>query len=59
MTMETPIKPLRGMEIVRKLLEVKRQTQREAKENYRNNPEYRAIFERLKEKNRQNDEAKG
>ncbi|MBC8154882.1 MAG: hypothetical protein H7Z72_18450 [Bacteroidetes bacterium] len=46
--METPTKPLRGMEIIRKLLEVKKQTQREAKENYRNNPEIRAIADKLK-----------
>lgn len=52
--METPTQPLRGIEIVRKLLEVKRQAQREAVENYQNNPEVRAIYERLKEKNRQN-----
>ncbi len=52
--METPAKPLRGIEIVRKLLEVKKQTQREAKENYRNNPEIRAAYERLKEKTERN-----
>ncbi len=51
--METPTKPLRGIEIVRRLLEVKRQVQREAVENYRNNPEVRAAFERLSQKNKQ------
>lgn len=46
--METPTKPLRGIEIVRKLLEVKRQAQRESIDNYRNNPEIRAIVAKLK-----------
>lgn len=52
--METPAKPLRGIEIVRKLLEIKKQTQREAKENYRSNPDIRAVYERLKEKTERN-----
>ncbi len=51
--METPTKPLRGMDIIRQLLKVKKQVQREAVENYQNNPEIRAIYERLKEQNRQ------
>lgn len=51
--METTTKPLRGIEIVRKLLEVKRQAQRETIDNYRNNPEVRADFERLIQKNKQ------
>lgn len=49
--MDTTTKPLRGMEIVRKLLAVKRQVQREAVENYQNNPEIRAIADKLKEIN--------
>lgn len=57
--METQTKPLRGIELVRKLVEIKKQTQREAKENYRNNPEMRAAFERLKAKTTQNREANG
>lgn len=51
--METPTKRQRDLEIVRRLVEVKKQAQREAVENYRNNPEIRAIYERLKEKNSQ------
>ena len=51
--METPTKPLSGMDIIRRLVEVKKQAQRDAVENYRNNPEIRAIYERLKEKNSQ------
>jgi hypothetical protein len=50
-TMETQTKPLRGIEIVRRLLEVKKQTQREAKENYRNSPELQLIAKQLKEIN--------
>ena len=51
--MKTPTKPLSGMDIIRRLVEVKKQAQRDAVENYRNNPEIRAIYERLKEKNSQ------
>ncbi|TAE34002.1 MAG: hypothetical protein EAZ91_01450 [Cytophagales bacterium] len=51
--METPAKPLRGIEIVRKLLEVKKQAQRETIDNYRNNPEVRADFDRLMQRNKQ------
>ena len=46
--METQTKPLRGFEIVRKLLEVKRQAQQETIDNYRNNPETQAIIAKLK-----------
>ena len=46
--METPTKRQRDMEIVRRLVDVKKQAEREAVENYRNNPEIRAIYERLK-----------
>ena len=46
--METPTKRQRDMEIVRRLVDIKKQAQREAVENYRNNPEIRAIVENLK-----------
>lgn len=49
--METPTKPLRGIEIVRRMLEVKRQVQRESVENYRNNPEVWPVVEKLKKAN--------
>lgn len=49
--METPTKPLRGMDIIRQLLKVKKQVQREAVENYQNNPEIRAVVAKLKEVN--------
>lgn len=50
-TMETPTKPMTAREKIRKLVEVKEQVQREAKERYQNDPEYRAIFEGLRKKN--------
>jgi hypothetical protein len=46
--MDNTVKPLLGIEIVRKLLEVKRQAQRETIDNYRNNPETQAIVAKLK-----------
>lgn len=49
--METPNKPRRGIEIVRRMLETKRQAQRESVENYQNNPEVRAVVEKLKKAN--------
>lgn len=49
--METPTKPLRGMDIIRRLVEVKKQAQLDAVENYQNNPEIRAVVEKLKEVN--------
>lgn len=49
--METPTKPMTAREKIRKLVEVKEQVQREARERYQNDPEYRAIFERLDKKN--------
>ncbi|UFH52972.1 hypothetical protein [Spirosoma sp. KNUC1025] len=52
--METPAKPLRGMDVIRRLLAVKKQVQQEAVENYRNNSEVRAIYERLIQKNKEN-----
>ena len=49
--METPTKPMTAREKIRKLVEVKEQVHREAEERYQNDPEYRAIFERLEKKN--------
>jgi len=50
--METPIKkPMTGIEIVRKLVEVQQQAKRDAVYNYQNDPEIRAIVEKLKERN--------
>ena len=49
--METLTKAQRDMIAIRRLLEVKRQVQREAVENYQNNPEIRAIYDHLKKKN--------
>ncbi|CCH54741.1 hypothetical protein BN8_03943 [Fibrisoma limi BUZ 3] len=51
--MDAVNKPLRGMAIVRKLLEVKEQEQKASKENYRSNPEVRAIIDDLKQRNAQ------
>lgn len=52
--METPAKHPRGIDVIRRLLAVKKQVQREAEENYRNNPELRAVYERLIQKNKEN-----
>jgi hypothetical protein len=49
--METPTKPLRGMAIIRRLVEVKKKAQLDAVENYRNNPEIRSVVDKLKEVN--------
>ena len=49
--METPTKVMTAREKIRRLVEVKEQVQREAKERYQNDPEYRAIYERLEKKN--------
>ncbi len=49
--METPTKRQCDLQIVRRLVEIKKQAQREAVENYRNNPEIRAVVEKLKEVN--------
>lgn len=49
--METPTKPMTAREKIRKLVEVKEQAQREAQERYKNDPAYRAVFERLEKKN--------
>lgn len=51
--METPTKSksMNGIEFVRHLMKVKEQAQLDAVESYRNDPEVRAIYERLKELN--------
>lgn len=49
--METPTKPLRGIEIVRKLLENKRQAQLDFEEALRSDPKTQAIYEELHRKN--------
>ncbi|MEZ0483099.1 hypothetical protein [Fibrella aquatica] len=49
--METQIKPMTGKEKLRRLLEVKEQVQREVLERYKNDPAYRAMFDRLGELN--------
>lgn len=42
-----------GIEKVRKLIEVKERTQKEAREVFKNDPKIRAIYERLEKKNRE------
>lgn len=49
--METTTKPLTAIEKLRRLVAVKEEAQRDAKWRYKNDPEYRAMFERLKQKN--------
>ena len=49
--METPTKPMTAREKIRKLVDVKEQAQREARERYQTDPEIRAIVEELKKKN--------
>ncbi|WP_373513518.1 hypothetical protein [Persicitalea sp.] len=57
--METPTKPISGIEFVRHLMKVKEQAQCDAVENYRNNPEIQAAYARLSKKNKENcDESK-
>ena len=51
--MATVEKPLKGIEVVRKLVDVKEQEQKAFQEAYRNDPKVRAIFEELKKKNAQ------
>ncbi len=48
--MEKPTKRISGIEFVRHLMKVKEQAQRDAEENYRNNPETLAPYERLSKK---------
>ena len=50
--METKTKPISGIELVRHLIDVKEQAQRDAVENYRNDPEIKAAFKRLSKKNK-------
>jgi spore coat protein CotH len=49
--METPSKPMTAREKIRKLVEVKEQAQREAKERYLTDPAYQAIFQQLRQEN--------
>lgn len=49
--METPTKPMTGMEKLRRLVAVKEEAQRDARWRYKNDPEYRAVFEELKKEN--------
>lgn len=49
--METTQEPLRGIAIVRKLIEVKEREQEASREAFRTDPEIRAIYEKLKEAN--------
>ncbi len=55
--METTKKPMTGIEKLRKLVAVKEEAQREAKWRYKNDPEYRAMFDRLeKQMEQKNDD---
>ncbi|GAB3721494.1 hypothetical protein [Spirosoma lituiforme] len=49
--MGTPTKPMTAREKIRKLVDVKEQVQREARERYQTDPEYRAVFENLRKEN--------
>jgi hypothetical protein len=49
--METKTKPLRGIEIVRKMLENKKQAQLDFEEALRSDPKTQAIYEELHRKN--------
>ncbi|WP_185731259.1 hypothetical protein [Larkinella rosea] len=49
--MATLEKPLKGIEVVRKLVEVKEQEQKAFEEAYRSDPNVQAIFEELKRRN--------
>ncbi len=53
--METTNKPLTGMEKLRRLVAVKEEAERDARWRYKNDPEYRAVFERLEKKLRETD----
>ena len=58
--METPIKkPMTGIEIVRKLVEVQQQAKRDAVDRYQNDPEVRAMYERLYQKAKQQESKNG
>lgn len=49
--METTNKPLTGIEKLRRLLAVKKEAERDARWRYKNDPEYRAVFDKLKQEN--------
>jgi ATP-dependent phosphoenolpyruvate carboxykinase len=55
--METKPAAMTGIEKLRKLVVVKKEAEQEVCWRYKNDPEYRAIFERLEEKNRQENTA--
>lgn len=48
--METTNQPMTGIEKLRRLLAVKKEAERDAKWRYKNDPEYRAVFDRLEKK---------
>lgn len=52
--METTNKPMTGMEKLRRLVAVKEEAERDARWRYKNDPEYRAIFEKLRQENAAN-----
>ncbi len=52
--METTNKPMTGIEKLRRLVAVKEEAERDAKWRYKNDPEYRAVFDRLKQENPNN-----
>ena len=49
--METSTKPLTGIEKLRRLVAVKEEAERDARWRYQNDPEYRAVFDRLEKEN--------
>ncbi len=52
--METTTKPMSAIEKLRKLVAVKEEAQRDARWRYKNDPEYRAVFEKLRQENAAN-----
>lgn len=49
--METIPKPMTPIEKLRRLVAVKKEAERDAKWRYKNDPEYRAVFEKLRQEN--------
>ena len=54
--METTRKHLTPIEKLRRLVAVKKEAERDAKWRYKNDPEYRAVFDRLEKKQIERDE---
>jgi hypothetical protein len=54
--METITKPMTPIEKLRRLVAVKKEAERDAKWRYKNDPEYRAVFDRLEKKNTERNE---